>query len=94
MDVIALYQAGFKNAVASLGTSFCEDHSRLLKRYCDKVVISFDSDGAGVTAAKKAVQILKNDGLTVRILKMVGAKDPDELIKKFGAVRFSSDTAN
>ena len=84
MDVIALYQAGFKNAVASLGTAFCEDHSRLLKRYCEKIVISFDSDGAGLTAAKKAVQILKNDGLTVRILKMTGAKDPDELIKKFG----------
>jgi DNA primase len=84
MDVIALYQAGFKNAVASLGTAFCEEHSRLLKRYCDKIIISFDSDNAGLTAAKKAVEILKKDGLTVRILKMVGAKDPDELIKKFG----------
>ena len=84
MDVIALYQAGFQNAVASLGTAFCEDHSRLLKRFTERVVISFDGDGAGQAATKKAVEILKKDGLAVRILKISGAKDPDELIKKFG----------
>lgn len=84
MDVIALYQAGFQNAVASLGTAFCEDHSRLLKRFTGRVIISFDGDGAGQAATKKAVDILKRDGIQVRILKFSGAKDPDELIKKFG----------
>jgi len=84
MDVIALYNNGIKNAVASLGTAFSEDHARLLKRFTNKVVISFDSDTAGKTAARRANDILKNDGLNVRILKMTGAKDPDELIKKFG----------
>ena len=84
MDVIALYNSGIKNAVASLGTAFSEEHARLLKRYTNKVIISFDSDTAGKTAARKANDILKKDGLNVRILKMMGAKDPDELIKKFG----------
>jgi DNA primase len=90
MDVIALYQAGFTNAVASLGTSFCEEHSRLLKRFTGKVVISFDSDGAGTAATKRAVDILKKDGLNVRVLKLRGAKDPDELIKKFGREAYAA----
>ena len=84
MDVIALYSSGIKNAVASLGTAFSEEHARLLKRYTNKIIISFDSDEAGKTAARKANDVLKNDGLNVRILKMSGAKDPDELIKKYG----------
>ena len=84
MDVIALYNSGIKNAVASLGTAFGEEHARLLKRFTNKVIISFDSDGAGKAAARKANDILKSDGLNVRVLKMAGAKDPDELIKKFG----------
>lgn len=84
MDVIALYQGGFGNAVASLGTSFAPEHSRLLKRYTQKVVISYDSDAAGRNAAVKAAAILKKDGIKVKVLKISGAKDPDELIKKFG----------
>lgn len=84
MDVISVYQAGFKNAVASLGTAFGPDHSRLLKRYKEKVVLSYDSDEAGREAAQKALKILKKDGINVKILKIRGAKDPDELIKKYG----------
>lgn len=94
MDVIALYQAGFQNAVASLGTAFCEDHSRLLKRFTNRVIISFDSDGAGQNATRKAVDILKKDGLGVRILKYSGAKDPDELIKKFGPEAYRTAIAS
>ncbi|MBR5240029.1 MAG: DNA primase [Clostridia bacterium] len=94
MDVIALYQAGFQNAVASLGTAFCEDHSRLLKRFTNRVIISFDSDGAGQNATRKAVDILKKDGLQVRILKYSGAKDPDELIKKFGPEAYRTAIAS
>lgn len=90
MDVISVYQAGFKNAVASLGTAFCEDHSRLLKRFKDKVIISYDNDEAGREASKKAVKILKKDGINVKILRIKGAKDPDELIKKFGREAYQS----
>lgn len=85
MDVISLYQAGFTNAVASLGTSFAPEHSRLLKRYTDKVIISFDGDSAGREAALRASKILKKEGLKFKILRIKDAKDPDELIKKFGA---------
>ena len=94
MDVISVHQAGFKNAIASLGTAFCEEHSRLLKRFKDKVVISYDSDEAGREAAMKAVKILKKDGITVKILKIKGAKDPDELIKKFGREAYQSCIEN
>lgn len=90
MDVISVYQAGFKNAVASLGTAFGEDHSRLLKRFKDKVIISYDNDEAGREASKKAVKILKKDGINVKILRIKGAKDPDELIKKFGREAYQS----
>ncbi len=84
MDVIALHQAGFDNAIASLGTAFTGGHGHLIKRYVDEVVISFDSDGAGVNATLRAIPILKSAGLMVRVLVMEGAKDPDELIKKSG----------
>ena len=84
MDVIALHQAGFDNAIASLGTAFTGGHGHLIKRYVDEVVISFDSDGAGVNASLRAIPILKSAGLIVRVLVMKGAKDPDELIKKHG----------
>ena len=95
MDVISLYQAGFTNAVASLGTSFAPEHSRLLKRYTDKVIISFDSDGAGRAAALRASGILKKEGLKFKILRMKDAKDPDELIKKFGpeAYQYALDSS-
>lgn len=88
MDVIALHQAGFDSAVASLGTSLTEDQARLIARYKNQAVIAYDADGAGQKAAARAIDILKNAGVEVRVLRMSGAKDPDEFIKKFGRQRF------
>ena len=85
MDVIALHQAGFTNAVASLGTAFNEKHARLLKRYTDEVVLTQDSDEAGIKAKLRAFPILRDAGLNVRILDMKGHKDPDEFIKAEGS---------
>lgn len=88
MDVIALHQAGFDNAIASLGTAFTSGHGHLIKRYVDEVVISFDSDSAGVNASLRSIPILKSSGLNVRVLIMEGAKDPDEYIELNGAEAF------
>ena len=88
MDVIALHAAGFQNAVATLGTAITPDQSRLMKRYSDKVIISYDSDEAGRKAASKALTLLSDAGVEARVLKMDGAKDPDEYIKSFGAEKF------
>lgn len=90
MDVIALHAAGFTNAVATLGTAITSEHARLMTRYTKSVVISYDSDAAGQTAANKAFMQLGAVGLEARVLQMNGAKDPDEYIKKFGKDRFSS----
>ena len=84
MDTIALHQAGFDSAVASLGTSLTEEHAQLLSRYFKDAVISYDGDGAGVAAAQRAIPLLEKAGLKVKVLRMQGAKDPDELIKKSG----------
>ncbi len=89
MDVIALHQAGFDSAVASLGTSLTEEQAHLISKYKSKVVISYDSDNAGRAATERAIDILSRAGLDVRILSMSGAKDPDEFIKKFGKDKFS-----
>ncbi len=89
MDTIALHQAGFDSAIASLGTAFTPDHARLLSRYTKEVIIAFDSDEAGVNAAKRAIPFLEKSGLKVRILRMQGAKDPDEYIKNYGRDSFS-----
>lgn len=88
IDVVALHQAGFDSAVASLGTSLTAEQSRLIARYTDNVIIAFDSDNAGVNAAKRAIGILERTGLHVKVLRMQGAKDPDEFIKKKGAEAF------
>lgn len=88
MDVIALHQAGFPNAVATLGTAITEEHARIISRYTKKVIISYDSDEAGQKAANKAMLLLGKVGVEVRVLKMQGAKDPDEFIKKKGAEAF------
>lgn len=90
MDVIALHQAGFPNAVATLGTAITEEHARIISRYTKKVIISYDSDEAGQKAANKAMLLLGKVGVEVRVLKMQGAKDPDEFIKKKGAEAFKS----
>ena len=88
MDVIVLHAAGFTNAVATLGTAITPEQARIMAKYVKKVVISYDNDDAGQRAAARAMQILGEVGLDVRVLKMSGAKDPDEYIKKFGAARF------
>ena len=88
MDVIAMHQAGFTNSVASLGTAFTSQHASLLKRYTDQVVLTYDSDGAGVKAALRAIPILKDVGMSVKVLNMRPYKDPDEFIKNLGADAF------
>lgn len=88
MDVIALHQAGFDNAVASLGTAFTSGHANLLKRYTKEVYLTFDSDGAGVKAALRAIPILKEAGLTAKVISMTPYKDPDEFIKALGAEEY------
>lgn len=95
MDVIALHQAGFDNAVASLGTAFTTGHASLLKRYTKEVYLTFDSDGAGIKAALRAIPILKEVGLTAKVIHMEPYKDPDEFIKGLGAEEFQKriDTA-
>lgn len=88
MDVIAMHQAGFTNAVASLGTAFTTQHAALLKRYTDKVVLTYDSDGAGTKAALRAIPILRDVGMSIRVLNMQPYKDPDEFIKNMGSEAF------
>ena len=88
MDVIALHSAGFENAVATLGTAITSEQARIMSRYTKKVIISYDSDEAGQKAAMRAVKLLSEVGLDVTILKVNGAKDPDEYIKKYGADKF------
>ena len=84
-DVISMHQAGFTNAVAALGTAFTSGHGTLLKRYTENVILSFDSDEAGQRAILRAIPILKEAGLTVRVLDLTPYKDPDEFIKGLGA---------
>ena len=88
MDVIALHQAGFDNAVASLGTAFTSGHASLLKRYTKEVYLTFDSDGAGIKAALRAIPILKEVGLTAKVINMKPYKDPDEFIKALGTEEY------
>lgn len=85
MDVISMHQAGFTNAVAALGTAFTSGHGTLLRRYTENVILSFDSDEAGQRAILRAIPILKDAGLTVKVLDLTPYKDPDEFIKELGA---------
>lgn len=84
MDVIALHQAGFDSAVASLGTALTDEQARMIARYTKKIIISYDADGAGQAAAQRAIDILKRADLQVNVLRIPGAKDPDEFIKAEG----------
>lgn len=90
MDVIALHQAGFKNAVASLGTALTREQTRLISRYTDEVVLSYDSDQAGQEATKKAIRLFSETGIKIRVLRLEGGKDPDEIIKNHGKERFKA----
>ena len=89
MDVIAMHQAGFTQAVASLGTAFTSGQANLLRRYTENVILSYDSDGAGVKAALRAIGILKEAGLTGKVLNLEPYKDPDEFIKNMGREEFA-----
>ncbi len=84
MDVIALHQAGFENAVATLGTSLTEEQAMMIKRYCDEVVICYDADEAGQKATQRAIGILRPTGIKIKILTVPNGKDPDEFIKSHG----------
>lgn len=88
MDVIALHAVGIENAVATLGTALTREQARMMAKYTKQVIISYDSDEAGQRAASRAVAMLSEVGLDVKILKMKDAKDPDEYIKKFGVDSF------
>ena len=88
MDAISLYQRGFDNVVASLGTALTEEQGRLLRRYSEQVILSYDSDGAGQEAIMRGLTILEEQGCDARVLQMDGAKDPDEYVIKYGSGRF------
>ena len=88
IDVVALHQYGFDNAVASLGTSLTEEQAALMTRYTDQIVLIYDGDNAGQNATARAIPILEKAGLQVKVLQITDAKDPDEFLKKFGADRF------
>lgn len=88
MDAVSLHQRGIHNAVASLGTALTEAQGRLLRRSCEKVIIGYDTDGAGQAATLRGLEILQNLGCDIRILQIEGAKDPDEFVVKYGPERF------
>ena len=89
MDAIALHQYGFDCAVASLGTSLTEEHANILAKYTEEVVLTYDGDEAGQNATRRAIPMLEKTGIKVKVLRMQGAKDPDEFLKKYGADRFA-----
>lgn len=88
MDVISLHQRGITNVVAALGTALTTQQGWLLRKNTEKVILGFDSDGAGQTAIMRAMEVMQNMGCDIRVLQMEGAKDPDEFIVKYGAARF------
>lgn len=94
MDVIALHQAGFDSAVASLGTSLTQEQAHIMAHRTKQVIISYDADSAGRAAAQRAIDILKKCDLQVKILRIPGAKDPDEFIKAKGAIAFRNLLSN
>ncbi|MBQ6023794.1 MAG: DNA primase, partial [Clostridia bacterium] len=94
MDVIAMHQAGFTNAVAALGTAFTQDQISLLSRYCDELILSFDSDEAGQKATQRALRLLENAPMKLRVMNLTGGKDPDEIIKTEGKEKMSSLITN
>ena len=90
MDVIALHQAGFTNAVASLGTALTPGHASLIKRYVQEVYLTYDSDDAGTRAALRAIPILRDAGISAKVIRMDPYKDPDEFIKNLGAEEYEN----
>lgn len=94
MDTVSLHQRGIDNVVASCGTALTEAQGRLLRKYAEKVIISYDSDSAGQAATLRGLEILNNLGCDIRILQMEGAKDPDEYVIKYGNGRFNDLVEN
>ena len=90
MDVIALHQAGFDNAVAALGTAFTAEQAKLLSRYTQEVSVTLDADAAGEKATNRAIEILSGAGVSVKVVRIQGGKDPDEFIKAYGPERFQA----
>lgn len=88
IDVVTLHQAGFENAVAPLGTAFTSDHARVIKKYAEKAILCFDSDSAGQSATEKVLKLLDEVGVESKVVKLEGAKDPDDYIKIYGAEAF------
>ncbi|MDE7082241.1 MAG: DNA primase [Clostridia bacterium] len=88
MDTLSLYQAGFKNVVASMGTSLTQDQARLLKRYTENVLISYDGDSAGQKANMRGLDVLKSNGLNVKVVPLTDGLDPDDMIKQKGAAAY------
>ncbi len=84
MDVIAYHQAGFENAVAGLGTAFTPEQAKLISKYAEEVILSYDNDEAGQNATRKAIGILSRTPLRIKVARLQGGKDPDEIIKKYG----------
>ncbi len=94
MDMLSIYQAGFHNVVASLGTAFNQEHARTLKRFADDVILLYDSDEAGTNAALRAIPVLVKNGFRVKVTQVPDGKDPDEFIKAKGAAEFSKLLVN
>ena len=94
MDVISMHQAGFDNAVASLGTAFTFGHANILKRYTNEVYLAYDSDGAGVAATLKVISIMREVGISARVINMRPHKDPDEFIQTLGSEAFEERIKN
>ena len=88
MDVISLYQSGIRNVVASLGTALTDNQCQLITRYTKNVVLSYDSDAAGIKAALRGIEVMRASNANVRILQVTGGKDPDEFVKKYGKEDF------
>ena len=94
MDVIALHQAGFTNAVASLGTALTSEQVSLISEYTDKVLLAYDSDGPGTNAGIRALELFEKEGIDCRVIDMGDCKDPDEFIKKYGKKEFTKRILN
>ena len=94
MDMISIYQAGFHNVVASLGTAFNQEHAKALKKYAEDIILLYDSDEAGTNAALRAIPVLTSNGFRVRVLQVPDGKDPDDFIKQNGAMAFSKLLVN
>ena len=94
MDAISLHQRGINNVVASLGTALTDEQARLLRKYSEQIILSYDSDGAGQEAIRRGIEILEAQGCDARVLQMEGAKDPDEYIIKYGTAKFNKLVEN